>query len=238
VEGLGAGGVLAGFGALGVPLSGLAQTAALPALRGTEFDLTIAPHPVNFTGKPGVATLINGSLPAPTLRWREGDTVSLRVRNELAEETSLHWHGILLPANMDGVPGLSFRGIAPGETWIYRFQVRQSGTFWYHSHSALQEQTGMYGPLVIEPREPEPFSYDREYVVMLSDWTGMDPHRLFAVLKKQSDYFNYNKPTLGRFVRDVKSSGFKTAMEERLAWAQMRMNPSDLADVSGPRTRI
>ena len=158
VEGLGAGSVLAGLGGFSVPLAGFAQSTQPAVLRGTEFDLTIAPHPVNFTGKPGVATLINGSLPAPILRWREGDTVTLRVRNELAEDTSIHWHGVLLPANMDGVPGLSFRGIAPGESYLYRFKVRQSGTFWYHSHSGLQEQTGMYGPLVIEPREPEPQS--------------------------------------------------------------------------------
>ena len=129
----------------------------------------------DFTGSPRVAITVNGSLPAPTLRWREGDTVTLRVANTLAEDASIHWHGILLPANMDGVPGLSFHGIRPGETYVYRFKVRQAGTYWYHSHSGFQEQRGLYGPLVIDPREPEPFKYDREHVVMLSDWTDESP---------------------------------------------------------------
>jgi CopA family copper-resistance protein len=134
---------------------------------------------------------------------------------------------------MDGVPGLSFHGIAPGDSYTYRFQVRQSGTYWYHSHSGFQEQTGLYGPLLIEPREPEPFAYDRDHVVMLSDWTDRDPHDLYLLLKKQSDYFNFNKRTLGDFVRDGKRDGFQAAMQDRLAWARMRMSPSDLADVSG-----
>ena len=160
-------------------------------MRGTEFDLAIGERAANLTGAPRIATVVNGSLPAPTLRWREGDTVTIRVRNELAEPTSIHWHGLVLPANMDGVPGLSFHGIAPGETFTYRFPVRQSGTYWYHSHSAFQEQTGLYGALVIEPREPEPFAYDREHVVLLSDWTDRDPLALYRLLKRHSDYFNY-----------------------------------------------
>ena len=129
-----------------------------PVLSSTELDLAVGERAVNLTGKPRVASVVNGSLPAPMLRWREGDTVTIRVRNELAEPTSIHWHGLVLPANMDGVPGLSFHGIAPGETFTYRFPLRQSGTYWYHSHSAFQEQAGLYGALVIEPREPEPFS--------------------------------------------------------------------------------
>ena len=233
LEGLAAGGVSAGLGAWGWPRSTLANGLQAPELRGTLFDLTIGAHPVNFTGKPGIATLVNGSLPAPVLRWREGDTVTLRVRNELAQDTSIHWHGLLLPANMDGVPGLSFHGIAPGDSYTYRFQVRQSGTYWYHSHSGFQEQTGLYGPLLIEPREPEPFTYDRDHVVMLSDWTDRDPHDLYLLLKKQPDYFNFNKRTLGDFVRDSERDGFQAAMQDRLAWARMRMSSSDLADVSG-----
>ena len=202
-------------------------------LRGTEFDLAIGERAANLTGAPRIATVVNGSLPAPTLRWREGDTVTIRVRNELAEPTSIHWHGLVLPANMDGVPGLSFHGIAPGETFTYRFPVRQSGTYWYHSHSAFQEQTGLYGALVIEPREPEPFAYDREHVVLLSDWTDRDPLALYRLLKRHSDYFNFQKRTLGDFTRDAKRDGFAATLAERRDWARMRMQPSDLADVSG-----
>ena len=135
---------------------------APPDLSGTEFDLAIGETLMDFTGSPRVAVTVNDSLPAQTLRWREGDVVTLRVANRLREETSIHWHGIFVPANMDGVPGLSFNGIQPGETFTYRFTVRQSGTYWYHSHSGFQEQLGLYGALVVEPRDPEPFRYDRE----------------------------------------------------------------------------
>ena len=136
---------------------------------------------MNVTGSPKIAITVNGSIPAPTLHWKEGDTVTLRVANTLHEEdASIHWHGILLPANMDGVPGLSFHGIRPGETYVYRFKVRQAGTYWYHSHSGFQEQQGLYGPLVIHPSQPEPFRYDREHVVMLTDWTDESPERVFA----------------------------------------------------------
>jgi CopA family copper-resistance protein len=233
LEGFAASGALTGLGMLSPWRNARAIGAPAAALAGTEFDLTIAAHAVNLTGKPGIGALVNGSLPAPLLRWREGDTVTLRVRNELAEDVSLHWHGIVLPANMDGVPGLSFRGIAPGESYTYRFPVRQSGTYWYHSHSGFHEQVGLYGPLIIDPREPEPFSYDRDHVVFLSDWTDRDPAAVYALLKKQSDYFNFHQPTLGDFVRDSRSSGARAALQERLAWAKTRMNPSDLADVSG-----
>ena len=126
-------------------------------------------------GRRRIATVVNGSLPGPILRFREGETVTLNVRNTLAESSSIHWHGLLLPNAMDGVPGLTFRGIAPGETFTYRFPVRQSGTYWYHSHSGMQEQTGLYGPLILEPRGREPYAYQRDYVVMLSDWTDEDP---------------------------------------------------------------
>ncbi len=139
------------------------------ALRGTEFDLDIGPTPVNFTGKDRIATAINGRVPAPTLYWQEGDRVTLRVTNRLPVTSSIHWHGILLPAEMDGVPGLSFAGIAPGQTFVYSFDVKQSGTYWYHSHSGFQEQTGLYGPIVITPKGGERVKADREYVGMLSD---------------------------------------------------------------------
>ena len=154
VQGLAAGGVLAGLSTPALRAfaqQGSATRGAAPVLKGTEFDLVIAESPVNFTGKPGVATTINGSLPAPTLRWREGDTVTIRVTNKLREATSIHWHGIILPYQMDGVPGISFNGIAPGETFTYRFKVQQSGSYWYHSHSGFQELTGMYGAIIIDP---------------------------------------------------------------------------------------
>jgi CopA family copper-resistance protein len=234
VRGLAAGGVLAGLGVWRTPAWAQdSQPAAWTTLSGREFDLRLGETPVNFTGHPRVAFAVNGSVPAPVLRWKEGDTVTLRVANELEEVASIHWHGILLPANMDGVPGLSFQGIPPGETYVYRFTVRQGGTYWYHSHSGFQEQRGLYGPLIIEPREPEPFRYDREHVVMLTDWTDESPERVFAKLKKQSDYYNFHQRTAGDFFRDVGRQGLKTALADRKAWGRMRMNPTDLADVSG-----
>ena len=210
----------------------MAQRSAV--LAGSEFDLRIGEALVNFTGSPKIAHTVNGSLPAPTLRWREGDTVTLRVSNALRDDqASIHLHGVLVPANMDGVPGLSFHGIGPGEAYVYRFQVRQGGTYWYHSHSGFQEQLGLYGPLIIEPREPEPFRYDREHVVMLSDWTDEQPARVFSKLKKQSDYYNFRRRTVGDFVRDVRDDGLRNAVANSRAWGEMRMNPTDLADVSG-----
>jgi CopA family copper-resistance protein len=188
---------------------------------------------MNFTGSPRIAFTVNGSVPAPTLRWKEGDTVMLRVANTLDEDASIHWHGILLPANMDGVPGLSFHGIRPGETYVSRFKVKQGGTYWYHSHSGFQEQRGVYGPLIIDPLKPEPFRYDREHVVMLTDWTDENPKRIFARLKKQSDYYNLHQRTVGDFLRDVAVHGVTATMADRKLWGEMRMNPTDLADVSG-----
>lgn len=232
VSGLALGGVVAGSGLW--RRTAWAVTSEQPAaLSGTEFELTIDATPMSFTGRSRMAITVNGSLPAPILRWREGDTVSLRVANRLREDASIHWHGILLPANMDGVPGLSFHGIHPGESYLYRFKVRQAGTYWYHSHSAFQEQRGLYGPLIIEPREPEPFGFDRDYVVMLSDWTDERPDRLFAKLKKHSDYYNFHQRTVGDFMRDVRQKGWDATLDDRLAWGEMRMSPTDLADVSG-----
>ncbi len=183
-------------------------------LAGTEFNLTIAQTPVNFTGAPRMATTVNGSIPAPTLRWREGDTVTLHVTNHLAEETSIHWHGIILPYQMDGVPGISFKGIAPGETFTYRFKVQQSGTYWYHSHSGMQEQTGLYGSIIIDPAGTESIQADRDYVVQLSDWTDEDPMTVFAKLKKQSDYYNFNQHTAVDFFRDAADEGLVSAIQK------------------------
>ncbi|MEJ2060678.1 MAG: copper resistance system multicopper oxidase [Gammaproteobacteria bacterium] len=235
VQGLVAGGVMAGLGLAPRPL-----WAATPAdgmtpreLSGTDFDLVIGETPVNFTGRPRMATTVNGQIPAPVLRWREGDTVTLRVTNRLRVSTSIHWHGIILPNEMDGVPGLTYGGIAPGETFVYRFKVGQSGTYWYHSHSGFQEQTGIYGAIVIEPRQQDPVGFDRDHVVLLSDWTDEDPERVFAKLKEADGYYNYAKPTVGDFFRRVKKEGFTEAVEYRAMWDRMRMSPRDLADVSG-----
>jgi len=234
VKGLAAGGAIAGLGlwrpAARAQTDGRQQPVSLD---GMEFDLRVGETLMDFTGSPRTALTVNGSVPAPTLHWREGDTVTVRVSNTLGEDTSIHWHGVLVPANMDGVPGLSFDGIRPGETHTYRFTVRQSGTYWYHSHSGFQEQRGLYGALLIEPREPEPFRYDREHVVLLSDWTDEDPDRVFAKLKKQSDYYNVRRPTVGDFVRDVRDRGFGTAVADRLAWGEVRMSRADLSDVTG-----
>lgn len=236
VQGLAAGGVLAGAGAsFADPAwsrNGETATGSAPVLRGTEFDLVIAESPVNFTGKPRMATTINGSLPAPTLRWREGDTVTIRVTNRLREHTSIHWHGIILPFEMDGVPGISFPGIAPGETFTYRFKVTQSGTYWYHSHSGMQEQTGVYGALVIEPAAGETIDADRDLVVQLSDWTDDDPMRVLSELKAQGDVYNFNQPTALDFFRDVSRDGLQSALARRKMWHEMRMSPTDLADLS------
>ena len=234
VQGLAVGGVAAAFG---WPRSGLAAPAT-PVLTGTDFDLVIDELPVNFTGRmrPGVA--VNGSIPAPTLRWREGTAVELRVSNRLSPksihggQTSIHWHGILLPANMDGVPGMSFDGIGPGDTYRYRFDLRQSGTYWYHSHSGFQEQAGLYGALIIDAAEPEPFDYQRDHVVLLSDWTDLAPTDLYARLKKMPGHDNYGKRTVGDFLRDAKRDGLGATVEDRKMWGEMRMTPTDLSDVN------
>lgn len=233
VKGLAAGGLLGGLGLWRPPVWALTSPGQPTVLAGSEFELFIDQTPVNLTGRARTALTVNGSLPGPLLRWREGDTVTLRVKNRLGEPTSIHWHGILLPSTMDGVPGLSFKGIEPGGLYVYQFKVKQHGTYWYHSHSGLQEQQGVYGPLVIDPKEPEPYTYQRDYVVMLSDWTDEDPVALMKTLKKQSDYYNLHKPTLGDFIRDVGKQGWSATAADRLMWAQMKMNPTDLADVSG-----
>ncbi|MBF6990194.1 copper resistance system multicopper oxidase [Cupriavidus sp. IK-TO18] len=243
VQGLVAGGVVAGLAGLGgasalagTPHRATAAAAAgtAPVLRGTEFDLVIGESLVNFTGKPMVATTINGMLPGPTLRWREGDTVTIRVTNRLREATSIHWHGIILPFEMDGVPGISFAGIAPGETFTYRFKVAQQGSYWYHSHSGFQEMTGVYGGIVIDPAAGREHGHaDRDHTVLLSDWTDEDPMRVLTKLKVQSDYYNYNQPTAVDFFRDAARDGMKQALDKRRMWNQMRMSPTDLADLSG-----
>lgn len=233
VKGLAAGGILGGFGLWRTPVWAVTSPGLQSVLTGNEFDLFIGETPVNITGSPRTAMTINGSLPGPLLRWREGETVTLRVKNRLDQDTSIHWHGIILPANMDGVPGLSFHGIAPDGMYEYKFKVHQNGTYWYHSHSGFQEQVGVYGPIVIDSKEPEPFQYNRDYVVMLSDWTDEDPGRVLAKLKKQSDYYNHHKRTVGDFIDDVSQKGWSATVANRKMWAEMKMNPTDLSDVSG-----
>ncbi|HEX9138337.1 MAG TPA: copper resistance system multicopper oxidase [Steroidobacteraceae bacterium] len=207
---------------------------AVPAtLSGAQLELLIAPLAVNVTGRRRLATAVNGSMPGPSLRLQEGETVTIKVTNHLAEPTSIHWHGVRLPSDQDGVPGLSFHGIPPGQSFSYRFPVRQGGTYWYHSHSGMQEQTGLAGALLLVPRAAEPYAYDRDYVVLLADWTDEDPMTVASNLKQQSDYYNFQQRTLGTLANDIRRAGVKATLEDRLMWERMRMNPTDLMDVTG-----
>jgi len=203
--------------------------ADLPTLTGPNIDLTIGQSPFTVNGRTATATTINGVLPAPVLRLREGQNVRLAVTNQLDEDTSIHWHGILLPFQMDGVPGVSFPGIRPRETFVYEFPVRQSGTFWYHSHSGLQEALGHYGPIVIDPAGADPVAYDREHVLVLSDWSFMHPHEIFDKLKKSPGYFNRQRTTLAGLL----DGSDRMSLEERRMWGEMRMDPRDILDVNG-----
>lgn len=234
VTGVAAGSALLSLGIN--PRQGIAAKAgqAEPAiLQGNRFGLNIGYQEVNFTGRRRIATAVNGTVPSPVLRWREGDRVILNVTNQLAVDSSIHWHGVLLPSDMDGVPDLSFNGIAPGETFQYQFDVKQNGTYWYHSHSDFQEQTGMYGAIVIDPRQPEPFTYDRDYVVMLSDWSDEDPEKIYAKLKKFSHYYNFQERTGVDLWRDLESHGLKQTWNQRAMWNHMRMSYRDISDVTG-----
>jgi len=236
VKGLALGGAAAGMALNSASLlASLSKKQGTQVLSGTEFDLTISEQTVNFTGAERSATTVNGSLPAPILRWREGDTVTLRVKNNLSTTSSIHWHGLILPSEMDGVPGISngFHGIPAGETFTYRFPIKQSGTYWYHSHSGFQEQTGLYGPIVIDPKEPEPFEYDRDYVVMLSDWSDEDPNDIYAKLKKLSHYYNFNERTHTDLMADIEKKGVMATWRDRKMWNEMRMSQRDLSDVTG-----
>jgi CopA family copper-resistance protein len=193
-------------------------------LSGTDIRLTIGHSAFAVNGKSGHAATVNGTLPAPLLRLREGQDLAIHVRNTLEEDTSIHWHGLLLPFQMDGVPGVSFPGIKPGETFTYRFPIKQAGTYWYHSHSGLQEQQGLYGPIVIDPAGAEPAPYDREHVILLSDWTFLHPHQVIQRLKQEGGFFNRQKQTL---------TTAEMPLAERLMWGRMRMDPTDIADVTG-----
>ncbi|MYL27396.1 MULTISPECIES: copper resistance system multicopper oxidase [Halomonadaceae] len=231
-------GLMLGLGSL-LPGYALGLTGNRELTRRTEgnsdiYELTIDRTPLTIDGRRSVQPItVNGSVPAPLIRLREGREAVLRVTNRLDEPTSIHWHGILLPFEMDGVPGVSFPGIAPGETFEYRYPVRQSGTYWYHSHSGLQEQLGHYGPLIVDPEEPEPFEYDREYAVVLSDWTFNDPSEVMRNLKVAEGYYNYNRRTVSDFFEDVATMGWSAAWEKAGMWGRMRMTPRDILDVTG-----
>lgn len=214
-------------------LTSAATAGSQMPLSGDVIDLTIGEQLFRLDGRTGMAMTINGTIPGPLIRLKEGQYVTLRVTNRLKEMSSIHWHGILLPPEMDGVPGVSFSGIEPGTTFAYRFPIKQSGTYWFHSHSGGQELLGMYAPMIIEPIEPEPFQYDREYVVMLSDWSFESPETLLSNLKKQGGYYNFQKRTAREFFTDAGRMGFWTALQNYLSWDRMRMDPTDFADVTG-----
>lgn len=234
VSGLASCSALLGVNATASDTENASHSSTQPAvLRGNNFHLNIGYLGVNYTGKKGIATAINGSVPAPTLIWQEGETVTIHVTNHLAVDTSIHWHGIILPSNMDGVPGMSFSGIKPGETFTYSFDVNQSGTYWYHSHSGFQEQTGLYGAIVVEPKAGKTEDYDRDHIVVLSDWSDEKPEDLFRTLKKVPHYFNTRERTLNNLYDDIKTKGVKNTWRERQMWNHMRMSDRDISDVTG-----
>ena len=220
-----------------IPAYAMTNTAVSPGsqtpLSGDVIDLTISEQLFLLDGRTATAMTINGTIPGPIIRLKEGQQATLHVTNRLEESTSIHWHGLLLPPVMDGVPGVSFPGIEPGATFTYRFTVKQSGTYWFHSHSGGQELLGMYAPMIIDPIEPDPFGYERDYVVMLSDWSFESPEALLSNLKKQGGYYNFQKRAAGEFFTDVGRMGFWPAIQNYLMWDQMRMDPTDFADVTG-----
>src|SRR5690606_135338 len=230
-------GAALGGGVLGLQglLPAWAQTgspglrADLPTLTGPNIDLRVGRSDFTVGGRTGHAVTVNGLLPAPLLRMREGQNIRLAVHNQLDEDTSIHWHGLLLPFQMDGVPGISFPGIKPRETFVYEFPIRQSGTFWYHSHSGLQEAIGHYGPIVIDPAGADPVGYDREHVLVLSDWSFLHPHEILEKLKKSPGYFNRQRTTLAGLL----DGSDRMSVEERRMWGEMRMDPRDILDVNG-----
>ncbi len=234
ITGIAAGSACCSLGLFPSTATGRNQTLFQPStIKGNHFNLNIAYQKVNFTGKQRIATAINGSIPAPTLIWKEGERVTLRVTNHLSVDSSIHWHGLILPYSMDGVPGLSFSGIKPGQTFTYSFYVNQSGTYWYHSHSGFQEQTGLYGAIIIEPKRGRADTYDREHVVMLSDWSDEAPENIYKNLKKMPHYYTAQERTLNDLYQDIRTKGIKATWRERDMWNKMRMNDRDISDVTG-----
>lgn len=208
----------------------------VPVLTGPEFDLYITKQSVIVNGKQTMAMLINDSLPGPTLHMVEGDNIVIRVHNQMDESTSIHWHGFLLPFEMDGVPGISFDGIPANSTFTYRFPLKQSGTYWYHSHTGFQEQLGLRGAIVIEPKGRERHPIAEDHVIFLGDWTHRNPNTLLKMLKQRSDFDNYHQPDFKRLLADIAKTDIKTAFDERKMWNQMRMMPTDFSDLSGEKT--
>lgn len=201
--------------------------------QAAEYSLNIARQPVNITGKTVSKITVNGSIPAPTLKFKDGEDVVIHVTNNMDVPSSIHWHGILLPGKMDGVQGFNgYPGIAPGKTFTYRFKIRQTGTYWYHAHSMGQEQDGLYGSLIVTPNGTDPIKADRDYVVVLSDFSDEESDEILANLKMASDYYNYARRTVGDFFTDAEKNGFKKAWKNAKDWGEMRMSPTDLADVS------
>ena len=237
LQGAGALGLLAAMERLVPPYARASETGAagqqLPALSGDTIDLTIAETPFRIGDRTATARTINGTVPGPLIRLREGQDVTLRVTNRLKNTSSIHWHGVLVPPDMDGVPGVSFAGIKPGETFVYKFRIKQYGTYWYHSHSPGQAQAGVYAPLIFDPMEPDPVKYDREYVVVLSDWTFRSEMAMIGNLKKESGFFNFQRRTMGEFFSDLAEYGWAPTWDNYQMWARMRMDPTDLADVTG-----
>jgi CopA family copper-resistance protein len=224
--------LLAGASQL-LPQYAWAALAKQPTNELHPINLTIARSPFKVGDRFASAVTVNGTVPGPLLRFREGEEAVIHVTNKLAEATSIHWHGVLVPPVMDGVPGVSFGGINPGETFTYRFPLNQSGTYWYHSHSGGQELEGLYGPLIIDPEKPETIAFDREFVVLLSDWSSLDPGTMIRKLKKDSSYFNYQRRTVVDLVHDVKQNGLSETLSDRAQWGRMRMDPTDIADITG-----
>ncbi|MBS1096471.1 copper resistance system multicopper oxidase [Gluconobacter sphaericus] len=234
VTGIGAGGLLVSLPRSSHAFSSKASSGIIPPMPSDRWDLKIGHTRISLDGKTMHAPTAGGTVPGPILRWKQGDTVSINVTNTLNEPTSIHWHGIRTPSNMDGVPGLSFGGIAPGETFTYRFKLHQSGTYWYHSHSGMQEAMGLYGAMVIDPRHPDPNACDRDYVIFLAEWTDVMPHDIVSNLKMQDDYYVFRQRTAASFPKEAREAGSAgAALSDRLAWSKMRMAATDIADVSG-----
>ncbi|KAA2211280.1 copper resistance system multicopper oxidase [Teichococcus oryzae] len=231
-----------GLGAAALAFPAVPGALAQPAIGRAiprEFNLTLSHVTANITGRRRPAMAINGQIPGPVLHFREGEEVVINVTNRLREHTSIHWHGLILPSGQDGVPGISdgFQGIDAGGTHQYRFPLVQAGTYWYHSHSGLQEQSGIYGSIVIDPATPEPFGYDRDYIIQLSDWTDETPSHIIANLKRDPGYYNYNKRTLASLISELRrapdGATRSTIVSDRIMWGDMRMDPTDIEDVGG-----
>lgn len=218
-----------------MPIARAGRFTELNASAPGGIDLFLESQPTLVDGHIGRAITINGSFPGPVIRMKEGREVLVRVHNRMSESSSIHWHGILLPFTMDGVPGISFKGIDAGSTFNYKFTLRQNGTYWYHSHTGLQEQIGHYGMLIVEPADPDPVEYDVEYPVVLSDWTFEDPHRVLRNLKTIEGYYNFQRPTAANLDDQMRASGQTLAevLKMRWQWQWMRMDPTDIADVTG-----